>query len=109
MSATNTRFAYTDCFEAWELAREDSKGIRIPFKSFDDASAFRARMHYARTVDRKDNEKLHQPTDLLFGRSSYDSYVVRIRQDTEDGGWVYIEPLSIDVERIENLSELESK
>jgi len=60
-------------------------------------------------VDRKDNEKLHQPTDLLFGRSSYDSYVVRIRQDTEDGWWVYIEPLSIDVERIENLSELESK
>jgi hypothetical protein len=107
MSAPNTRFAYPECYDAFEQARESPKGIRLRFDSEEKAKTFRARMNYARRVDRKDNLTLYSPDDPLHGRSAYDPYRVTIKKDTEGFHWVYVEPMSIDTIMIEDLTELE--
>ena len=102
MSMSNTRLSYDDCFELWDKAKE-AKGIRIKYASLEEAERTRARLHYARIIDRKDNEKMYTPNEPLHGRSVYDPFMIQIRQDTEDFYWVYIKPVSSDVLEIEEL------
>lgn len=107
MTAPTTRLSYGDSYDALDRAKDDPKGIRIRFKDYAEASTFRSRLHYARQVDRRDNLQIYDESDPLFGRSVYDTLVVRIREDTEGAWWVYIEHASIEDKVVESLSEIE--
>jgi hypothetical protein len=109
MSAPATRFSYSECYEAWEKAKESPKGIRVQFATIEEATTFRQRLHKARSIDRTDNTIIYGQDDPLYGRSVYDPYMVRIRQDTEDFYWVYIIPVSIEMLKIESLDEIEDR
>lgn len=107
MTAPTTRLSYGDAYEALDLAKDDAKGIRLKQKDYASAATFRSRIHYARQVDRKDNLDIYDPGDPLFGRSVYDTLVVRIKQDTENRWWIYIEHATIANMVVESLSEIE--
>lgn len=107
MTAPTTRLSYGDAYEALDLAKDDAKGIRLKQKDYASAATFRSRIHYARQVDRKDNLDIYDPGDPLFGRSVYDTLVVRLKQDTEGEWWVYIEHATIANMVVESLSEAE--
>lgn len=107
MTAPTTRLSYGDAYEALDLAKDDAKGVRLKQKDYASACTFRSRIHYARQIDRKDNLECCDPGDPLYGRSAYDTLVVRIKQDTEGAWWVYIEHASIASMIVESLSKIE--
>ncbi len=109
MTAPTTRLSYGDAYDALDRAKDDPKGIRVKFEDFAGAATFRSRLHYARQVDRKDNLQIYEEDqgNPLYGRSVYDTLVVRIKPDTEGCSWVYIEHASIGDRVVESLSEMD--
>ena len=104
MAVSTSRLAFSDCFELLERAINDHKGIRIKFASYDDAFAFRLRIHKARQLDRKDNEEMYEEGHKLHGRSVYDQLTCKIRNFT-GGTWLRIERLDTMEYEVESLSE----
>lgn len=89
MSITNSRTAYEDCYELLDRALASENGTRVQLPDPNSANAFRARLHYARKLDRDDSKSRLPPDSPDYGKSDYDRLVV-----TLDGEWVYIRPLS---------------
>ena len=108
MTIPTNRMSYADVYEKFDEAKDDPKGIRIPFDTRAEAMHYQMRMHNARSVDRRENAKLYDKTHPLHGQSSYDTLQVRIRE-AEDGTWfVYIEPKDKFIGQVERLSEIET-
>ncbi len=107
MSISTSRLSYTDCFEFFDKAIEDSKGARIILGSYADANFFRMRCHQARKIDRQDNLKIHDVGTKLHGASLYDQVSLRIKEDSEGQFYVYAEKTELDLGDVEGLSELE--
>jgi hypothetical protein len=109
MTAPTSRLAYLDAFEAWEKADADPRGIRLRFTTKENAQTFRSRLHNARSIDRSDNTVIYREDvdNPLYGRSVYDPFVVRLKEDEEGMWWIYIERSSIDRLVVESLSEME--
>lgn len=104
MTAPTTRLSYGDAYDALDRAKDDPKGIRLRFDDWASACTFRSRLHNARSVDRRDNTTIYELGDPLYGRSAYDTLIVRIKEDTDGHHWVYIEHTSIDKMIVESLS-----
>lgn len=104
MSLPTSRLSYEDCFEAFDRALADPRGVRIKMIDHDKATHLRMRMNYARVIDRKDNAALYadSPDHPMYGRSAYDPLTVRIKPVGRHF-WLYIEPNTIPGE-IEGLS-----
>jgi len=84
--------AYKDCYEALNAALEHPKGVKIPCETREAAERLRARMHYARKLDRDDNAAIYPETDHpLHGRSQYDILVVRVSMNG-NRIWLRLEP-----------------
>lgn len=108
MTLPKNRLAYDDVYKKFELALEDPKGIRIPFKSYSEAKYYMMRMHMARQVEREENTKIYEPGDDMYGQCAYDIFQCSLREG-EDGTWfVYVEPRGKDSGEIERLSEVEN-
>jgi hypothetical protein len=108
MGMSNSRLAFSDCYELMEKAIEDQKGIRVKFATEQDAWLYRLRLHNARKIDRKENEEIYEKGHAMHGRSVYDALIMRLRQVTNNGKgawWLRIEKISIDDLEIESLSE----
>ena len=91
MPLPDSLHAFTTEFEAFDRAVSAEKGIRIEFSDPAPARAYRARLHQARVLDRRENRVAYKEGDPMYGRSSYDSLRVTIREDTAGKHWVYIE------------------
>jgi hypothetical protein len=104
MAVSTSRLAFSDCFELLERAINDAKGIRIKFATFDDAFAFRLRIHKARQMDRVENKELYEEGHKLYGRSVYDQLTCKIR-NFDGGSWLRIERLDAIEHYVESLSE----
>ncbi len=105
MTAPTTRLSYSDAYDAFDRAKDDPKGIRLRFDNLAAAQTFRSRLHNARSNDRRDNTTIYELGDPLYGRSVYDTLIVRIKEDVEKKFWVYIEHTSIDKMVVESLSD----
>src|SRR5215831_4905652 len=107
MGTSNSRLAFSDCYELMEKAMEDPKGIRIKFATEQDAWLYRLRLHSARKIDRRDNMDNYEVGHGMHGKSIYDTLIMRLRQVKGDSGawWLNIEKLTIDGLEIESLSE----
>ena len=109
MTIPTNRMSYLDCYERFDAACEDPKGIRIPFDTQAAAKFYVMRMHNARSVDRRENAKMYDKGHKLHGQSSYDILQLRILGPADDGSWfVYIEPKDKFIQAIEPLSEIEA-
>jgi len=83
--------AYTSEMEAFDRAKSAPSGIRIEFPDRIRAMAYRARLHGARVLDRKENSRVVDKTSPLYGKSDYDCIVVSIKEDTDGKWWLYLE------------------
>lgn len=97
MPASQSRAAYEDCFDYLDQALAQPDGIRVSVGLDDDddspgkAKQLQVRLHYARSLDRRDSKIIYPKDDPNHGTSVYDPLIVKIRQS--DGEiWVYIEP-----------------
>ncbi len=89
MSISTSRASYVDCYEYYDQALEQERGIRIQVQSYDYACHLRQRLHMARKIRRQDNEGIYpDPSHPMFGASPYDIIVVKIK--TEDDGKVFV-------------------
>lgn len=102
MALSNQIAAYGDCFEIFEQARET--GARVCFNTKGEAQHFMMRMHQARSLQREESCRLYEPTDVRWGKSSYDRLTVRQPIEDSDGfWWVYIEFASANIVAVERL------
>lgn len=109
MTIPSNRMSYQDVYEKYDLAREDPKGIRIPFATRGEAQFYQMRLHTARSIDRRENAKMYNEDHPLHGQSAYDTLQVRIRQGEDGTYFVYIEPKDKYIEGVEMLSEVEGE
>lgn len=109
MGMSNSRLAFSDCYELMEKALADPKGIRIKFASENDAWLYRLRIHNARAIDRKENRENFEKGHGMHGKSVYDTLICRLRPEDNGGGgwWLRIEKITTEGMVIEPLSEEE--
>lgn len=106
MAMPNHRGAYKDCYEAYDRALADPKGIRMFFGDYGQARAYQNRLHYSRQVLREYHKSVFPKDDPKWGLTEYDMLKVALRQDIEGDWWVYIVPQVLPTE-IQSLSEVE--
>lgn len=106
MPLPNSRLAYQDCYDLFNQALADDKGIRVAMESEAAAITFRMRMHHARGLDRELNAQVHPKGAPMHGQSVYDPLILRLREDTDDNWWIYIEPNTAQIGEVESLSEV---
>lgn len=109
MTIPTNRMSYADVYEKFDEAKDDPKGIRIPFDTKGEAMHYQMRMHNARAVDRRENAKMLDKSHPLHGQSSYDVLQVRLRKGEDDTWFVYIEPKDKYIGETESLSEIEGE
>lgn len=89
MSISTSRASYLDCYQYYDQALEQDRGIRIRVQSYDYATHLRQRLHMARKIKRQDNAEIYpDPEHPFHGASPYDVIVVKIK--TELDGKVYV-------------------
>lgn len=95
MSISTSRASYLDCYQYYDQALEEERGIRIRVQNYDYACHLRQRLHMARKIRREDNADIYPDLDHpLHGASPYDIIVVKIK--TEDSGvWVILEKIML--------------
>jgi len=105
MSLSNSRLAYTDCYELLDKALDEPRGIRVEVPDLNAATYLRMRIQHARAINRAENEKTFpDPADPLHGRSVYDIFVVRI-EDAGDHAWVYLDKQKVELGKVESIPE----
>src|SRR5947207_237563 len=104
MVMSNSRMAYTDCFDLLDKAIADARGIRIKFESIEQTRLFRLRLHNARKIDRKENFVTYGEGSPMAGRSIYDGLIMRIRKEAEDIWWLRVEKLDAIKYEVESLT-----
>ena len=107
MPLSNQITAYEDCRNLFDAATEDSLGARLKFPTYTEALYFRNRMNQARSLEREESKRIYDKTSPAYGKTDYDAFVVRIREDTEGWFWVYVERRETLFDKIEKLSDLE--
>lgn len=90
MATSTSRFSYQDCYDILDKAVANEKGVRFPIPDYGYGAHLRVRLHYARTIDRKENKEAYEPGHKLHGRSIYDPIVVRLREE-ERQWFMYLE------------------
>lgn len=106
MTTSTSRIAFSDCFDLFDQALGDSKGLRVRCPSFEAASHLRMRLHTARTIDRKDNKASYDKEHKLHGRSPFDEICCRILYDEQDTVWLYLDRVTAVEYEVEALSEV---
>ena len=89
MSISTSRASYIDCYEYYDQALEQERGIRIQVQSYDYACHLRQRLHMARKIRREDNAEIYpDAAHPMHGASPYD--IVRVRIETKEDGKVFV-------------------
>jgi hypothetical protein len=104
MSLPSSLLAYEAQMQFMELAMDQPRGSRMYFTDYQKAEMFRFRCHQARKLHRKENESVHEPGEMLHGKSEYDILQFTIRR-SPDGFWVYAEKQFLDTSRVEPIPE----
>lgn len=112
MALSESMAAYEDCFELFDMARSNSRGIRVEITEGDTpterqrrAGMMRMRMNQARVLQRREAMRQYERTDPRYGKSENDKFRVTCREDTEGNWWIYIEVWNMAVGVIEPLGD----
>lgn len=106
MAMSDSRLAFKDCYELYEKALDDPKGIKVKFPTHDDAWHFRHRLHHARILDRRDNKRVFDEDHPMHGLSEYDKITIRVTR-TDDGAWLRMTRIDAKLYKIVSLTEEE--
>ena len=91
MTLPDSHMSFQAEFEILDRGLDSDKGVRLSMIDRSQAYTYRHRLNHARNLDRRKNMETYEKGSPLYGRSEYDKLVMRIRQDTEDGWWLYVE------------------
>lgn len=111
MTLPTSRLAYSDCYDAFDKAVADRKGIRISMRDEAQATYYRMRLNQARKIDRRENAKVYEPGHPMHGCSPYDAIVIRLLPEVDDdevptgNWWLYLQKQEIIPGIVESLSE----
>ncbi len=105
MSLPTQIAAYGDCFDLFNRAKNDDRGIRVFIGLENVALRLRHRMQMARRLQRDESKRLYDLHAPQWGKSEFDDLVVTVRKDTEGDWWLYIERYGMEIGEIESLSE----
>ena len=107
MTLPTSLAAYPDCANLWDAAVADKAGARARVRSHDAAINLRSRMHYYRSLLRKQNATIYPPEHHLYGTSAYDHLFIQMFPDEDDHSifWLYVTPRDATELLIEGLSD----
>lgn len=92
MTATTSPVAYDDCYAIFDRALKAKRGVRIEVPTEGAGMQLYTRLHYARSLEREQNNKVFtDPDDPRRGVSEYDVLIVRKPKLDGDQWWVRIE------------------
>ena len=103
MALSESMAAYIDCYEIYDAARDNPKGVRVLIGEYNQAGIMRMRMNQARVLERKEAKRLYDRTDPKYGKSENDKFRNKILEDTEGNWWLYVEPWGLSGLEIEPL------
>lgn len=104
MSLPDRIGAFSDCIDYFEKALASSRGIRVEFADWGDATHFVMRMNQARKLERQDARRMFTHDDPRWGKSAFDCLMVRRpKAGHEDNWWVYIDRAESAVASVEEL------
>ncbi len=75
---TGTLESLADAIAILERALSSQKGLKLQFQNHGRAVNYRHRLYSARTKDRDENRKLYSADEALYGRSAYDTLVIKV-------------------------------
>lgn len=107
MAFSNSVFSYEDIRQLFDKALASERGLRIKLNKTGAAHNLRQRMSYYRQLDRRENKKIYQPDNPLWGRSQYDVLILKITEadaaDTENEAYLDLVKGSADNYNTEEL------
>ena len=106
MALSESMAAYEDCYEIYERAANDPKGVRVFTGDEKAAGILQMRMNQARVLQRRESMRIYDRTNPAYGKSEFDKFRNAKREDTEGNWWLYVEPWSSGELQIESLSEV---
>lgn len=108
MALPSSPQAYPDCYDFLEKCIDDIVGARKPFRDRGLAMEFRQRCYYFRTLTQRQNRSIYPPDDKRHGTSDYDEIRMTIETSEDGWFWVYGKKMSININDVESLSEIEN-
>lgn len=111
MSLPQSLLAYEVELDTLDRAASEPKGIRVRHPTHESAYHFRYRLYHAKKLQRAKNREIYEKGDPLYGATSFDNLVVRIRPDLDENEvptgvyWVYITKNTLNPGRIESLGD----
>lgn len=109
MTISTSKLAYGDCYDLFDQALEDEKGIRAKVEDMDAAIFLRMRMNQARKLDRQSNLETYEPGDPMYGRSNYDRLTFRIRTMPDRSVWILLERTASNILEVASIGEADAK
>ncbi len=97
--------AYGDCFEVFERAKANPRGVRVHMGPKNSAERMRYRMQMARRLARDESRRMYDRTAPQWNKSEFDDLILLLRQDEDGEWWVYVERYGMDIGVIEPLSD----
>ena len=109
MSLPNTLLHYEAELDVLDRAKDNPKGIRIEFPTYEEARLFRFRIHHARALCRVKNCEIYTKGDALYNASVYDNLTCRIKEGRDGIFWLYLEKNLTIQGNIQSLDDLQDE
>lgn len=102
MSHSQSPLSHRDVLRILDRALSNGRGVRVACESLGKAKNLRQRCYTMRAVDRKENTRIYQPADAMYGLSVYDCLTLDVG---EDAGVIYLIVEVSAPERLESLMQ----
>jgi hypothetical protein len=98
MSVSLSHNAFEDCFALFTRASESPNGIEARFSSKGAAMHFRTRLHWARTLWRRQSMEINNPGDPEFGVSPFDNITIEDPRHSGADWWLRLRKQELTME-----------
>ena len=106
MGLSSSILSFPDIKKYLDDAIDSENGTRIHFATHNEALAFRHRCNWFRSLDRKENMVLYPLGHQMYGRSIYDTLMLKVRPqkpDPAEPNYVLLEKVKITALKTEAL------
>lgn len=104
MTLPSSLLSYSAQLEFMDLAMDSPTGKRMFFRDEKKAERFKMKCNYARVLHRREGMRIHDPDNVMWGKSEYDVLVFTNRV-SPDGFWVYAQREIFNPEAVEDIPE----
>lgn len=94
MTVSFSKGAYKDCYEIFDQALENGKGMRISWPTKGKALYYVMRCNQARKLLRLHNLEAYSPGEAMHGATPYDELSFTVKE-VAGKHYVYIQPIQL--------------